>query len=103
MAFFAAPSLASLLEQDPKPREDVLLVQLAFSVIAKMPKPIASAELLEAAKAVQVTGAIDEPTINAIRVLQFERKTSRDRSPMNASIPLNSVAAMVLAFLSTSI
>lgn len=58
-------------------REDVLLVQFAFKLIADSPfpgTPPRSPALLAAAKAVQVTGTIDAATINAIRVRQQDNK-----------------------------
>jgi len=51
-------------------KEDVLLVQFAFKVIADSPRPTTDKGLLAAAKAVRVTGTIDDATINAIRVEQ---------------------------------
>lgn len=52
-------------------REDVLLVQFAFSVIAKLAMTQHPA-IREAAKDVRVTGIIDEETIVAIRTMQKE-------------------------------
>lgn len=55
-------------------REDVLLVQFAFTVIAASPTPGSSPEFRQAAAAVQMTGTIDNATINAIRATQAEVK-----------------------------
>src|SRR5262245_15761533 len=51
-------------------REDVLLVQFIFTVIASSPEATTEPELVAAAKAVRVTGGIDPATINAIRAMQ---------------------------------
>jgi hypothetical protein len=51
-------------------REDVLLVQFGFKVIADSPVATTGQDVLAAAKAVQVTGNIDAATINAIRTMQ---------------------------------
>ena len=51
-------------------REDVLLVQFAFSVIANKPVESTDPNTLAAARAVRVTGIIDAATINAIRTQQ---------------------------------
>ncbi|MGD9562892.1 MAG: hypothetical protein AB7F88_11685 [Pyrinomonadaceae bacterium] len=53
-------------------REDVLLVQFAFTVIAASPTPGASAEFNAAAAAVKMTGTADAATLNAIRATQVE-------------------------------
>lgn len=53
-------------------REDVLLVQFAFAVIAASPAADSSIEFQEAAAAVKLTGTADEETINAIRASQAE-------------------------------
>lgn len=55
-------------------REDVLLVQFAFKVVADSPKAETSANFLAAVRAVRVTGSIDPATINAIRVMQQGEK-----------------------------
>ncbi|MCE9530458.1 MAG: peptidoglycan-binding protein [Planctomycetes bacterium] len=55
-------------------REDVLLVQFAFKVIADSPRPSTRPEVLAAAKAVTVDGVVGPATINAIRVLQQKNK-----------------------------
>jgi hypothetical protein len=55
----------------PNKREDVLLVQFAFKVNSDNATK-ASPRLLAAAKAVKVTGTVDQETITAIRVLQEE-------------------------------
>ncbi len=51
-------------------REDVLLVQFAFKVIAEIPPQTESPQVATAAKAVQLTGNVDAATVNAIRALQ---------------------------------
>jgi hypothetical protein len=51
-------------------REDVLLVQFAFNQIGLRPLGQTSPKVLEAAKAVRVTGIIDPETVAAIRALQ---------------------------------
>lgn len=55
-------------------REDLLLVQFAFSWIASSPTPGTGAKLAAAAKAVRLTGAIDAATISAIQAMQERRK-----------------------------
>jgi hypothetical protein len=55
-------------------REDVLLVQFAFVVIASNPAPDSSAEFNVAAAAVKLTGVADPATINAIVATQNEAK-----------------------------
>lgn len=55
-------------------REDVLLVQFAFVVIASQPSPKSSPAFHQAAAAVRPTGVIDEATIRAIRAAQQEAK-----------------------------
>jgi len=55
-------------------REDVLLVQFAFTVIANSPNPKTDPKVLEAAKAVKLTGVADPATIAAIRTLQEASK-----------------------------
>jgi hypothetical protein len=55
-------------------REDVLLVQFAFKVIADNPLSGTGPAILAAAKGVTVTGTMDQPTINAIRVFQEDFK-----------------------------
>ena len=51
-------------------REDVLLVQFIFNVIATSPRPTTDPVLLAAARAVRLTGTIDPATITAIRAHQ---------------------------------
>ncbi|MDH3378526.1 MAG: hypothetical protein OEQ39_16425 [Gammaproteobacteria bacterium] len=58
-------------------REDVLLVQFAFKVIADLPPRTESPEVAAAAKAVKLTGIADTATINAIRALQQFRADSK--------------------------
>ncbi|MGD9629708.1 MAG: hypothetical protein AB7V18_10720 [Pyrinomonadaceae bacterium] len=53
-------------------REDVLLVQFAFTVIASQPEPSSGAEFNAAAAAVRATGHIDQATITAIMAAQNE-------------------------------
>lgn len=55
-------------------REDVLLVQFAFTVIAASPSPDSSAEFNLAVAAVKLTGTADAATVNAIRATQQEVK-----------------------------
>lgn len=55
-------------------REDVLLVQFAIAHTAANRLPGASEAFYEAAKAVRVTGTIDNETINAITAMQLEVK-----------------------------
>lgn len=55
-------------------REDVLLVQYAFKMIADAPMATTDPALLAAAKLVQVTGNIDVKTITAIQQFQLSRK-----------------------------
>jgi hypothetical protein len=55
-------------------REDVLLVQFAFHVIARWPTAHTDAAVLTAARAVQVTGVIDATTIAAIRAHQDAKR-----------------------------
>ena len=57
----------------PNIREDVLLVQFAFEVIARQPVPQTPPEVLATAKLVHSTGFIDPPTINAIHSFQRNR------------------------------
>jgi hypothetical protein len=54
-------------------REDVLLVQFAFKLGALNPMGVGP-EMLNALRAVQVTGSIDAATINAIRFTQQSLK-----------------------------
>ena len=51
-------------------REDVLLVQFVFEIIARQPRSSTRPEVFQAAKAVKATGFIDEATIAAIRAFQ---------------------------------
>jgi hypothetical protein len=51
-------------------REDVLLVQFLFRAIANSGKPFKAPATQAAATAVQMTGNIDDKTINAIRTMQ---------------------------------
>jgi hypothetical protein len=55
-------------------REDVLLVQFAFKMIADAPMSGSDPALVAAAKLVQVTGNIDTNTIIAIQRFQESRK-----------------------------
>jgi hypothetical protein len=55
-------------------REDVLLVQFAFTVMAVSKLPTTSDAFYQAAKAVKVTGSIDQATISAITAMQLEVK-----------------------------
>ena len=55
-------------------REDVLLVQFVFYLIAKSPSPTIAPALLAAAQAVQLTGMADAATIKAIRVHQESKR-----------------------------
>jgi hypothetical protein len=59
-------------------REDVLFVQFCFQVIANNPISTTHAEVLAAAKNVQVTGKIDNATITAIRATQKNKKAVVD-------------------------
>jgi len=54
-------------------REDVLLVQFAFNVIANNPVSTTKPEFLAACKQVKVTGIIDNETVSAIRVMQLKQ------------------------------
>jgi hypothetical protein len=54
-------------------REDVVLVQFAFKLIADFPIATTNPEVLVAAKAVKITGTVDAATINAIRASQSGR------------------------------
>jgi hypothetical protein len=56
-------------------REDVLLVQLAFHVIARSPFAETPPEVLTTAKAVKLTGHMDPETIAAIKALQDDERT----------------------------
>ncbi|MEX2141989.1 MAG: hypothetical protein WD894_22170 [Pirellulales bacterium] len=58
-------------------REDVLLVQLAFKILALRPVASTPPTLVAAASAVEITGSIDQATIIAIRKLQ---ETLRDKN-----------------------
>jgi len=55
-------------------REDVLLVQFGFKILADSPRPGTPPALLAAARAVRVTGVSDAPTVTAIRSLQQSLK-----------------------------
>ena len=55
-------------------REDVLLVQFAFIVIASKPSADSSPEFNAAAAAVKLTGTADAATVAAIRATQAEAK-----------------------------
>jgi hypothetical protein len=55
-------------------REDVLLVQFAFTVMAGNRLPGTSEAFYQAACAVKMTGTIDQATINAITAMQMEVK-----------------------------
>lgn len=55
-------------------REDVLLVQFAFTVMAGNRLPGTSETFYQAASAVKMTGTIDQATINAITAMQMEVK-----------------------------
>jgi hypothetical protein len=55
-------------------REDVLLVQFVYQVIAASPRPTTNPKVLIAARAVRVTGSIDQATIAAIRATQEGNK-----------------------------
>jgi hypothetical protein len=67
-------------------REDVLLVQFAFKVNADTAGPKAPPSLIAAAKAVRVTGMIDQETITAIRVLQEELKKGRKETVVDGRV-----------------
>ena len=58
-------------------REDVLLVHFALAVIAKFPFPETPPAIISAAKAVKVTGVIDDATIVAIRTYQQDYKREK--------------------------
>ena len=55
-------------------REDVLLVQFVFEIIAQQPRASTRPEVVAACKPVKSTGVIDDSTINAIRVFQVDPK-----------------------------
>ena len=55
-------------------REDVLLVQFAISTMASNRLPGTSEAFYQAAKAVKVSGIVDNETINAITAMQLEVK-----------------------------
>jgi len=59
-------------------REDVLLVQFAFTVIASKPSPASKPEFKAAAAAVRCTGTMDPATINAIRAAQQQARDLGD-------------------------
>jgi len=61
-------------------REDVLLVQFAFTVIASKPSPNSSPVFHQAAAAVKPTGTIDQATINAIRAAQQQARDLGSKS-----------------------
>ena len=60
-------------------REDVLLVQFAFQMIARHPKPNRE-EVNAAAQTVKITATVDTATINAIKALQTFAKTEQGRA-----------------------
>jgi hypothetical protein len=60
-------------------REDVLLVQFAFQMIARHPKSNRE-EVQAAAQAVKITGTVDAATINAIKALQNFAKIKQGRA-----------------------
>jgi hypothetical protein len=60
-------------------REDVLLVQFAFQMIARHTKPNRE-ELQAVARTVKITGTADIATINAIVALQHFAKTKQGRT-----------------------
>jgi hypothetical protein len=53
-------------------REDVLLIQFAFQVIANNPIATTHPDFLAACKQVKITGVIDPQTIHAIRQMQLK-------------------------------
>lgn len=55
-------------------REDVLLVQFAFTVMASRRLPETSEMFYRAASAVKMTGSVDQTTIAAITAMQAEVK-----------------------------
>ena len=67
-------------------REDVLMVQFYFTVIAAQPLSAAGTEFYTAAKAVKMTGTIDPATINAIRAMQTEVKKQQTGTVVDGRI-----------------
>jgi hypothetical protein len=66
-------------------REDVLLVQFAFTVVAKSPGKLPP-ELVAAAKAVRVTGSVDPATITAIRATQETLKKTQSATVVDGRV-----------------
>jgi hypothetical protein len=56
-------------------REDVLLIQFAFKVMADTPLAESNSGVLAAARQVKLTGVADAATVAAIRSLQADQKT----------------------------
>ncbi len=67
-------------------REDLLLVQFAFTAIAANPLPDTSMELFRAMCDVKPTGTIDQATINAIRAMQIEMKRSQPSTKVDGRV-----------------
>ena len=67
-------------------REDVLLVQFAFKVIAAKPQGISSPESQKVFQAVQTTGIIDQATIDAIRAGQMEVKKQKPKAVVDGRV-----------------
>ena len=67
-------------------REDVLLVQFCFSIMASTRLPGASEDFYRAASAVQVTGMIDPATINAIKAMQAEVKKRKPNTIVDGRV-----------------
>jgi hypothetical protein len=67
-------------------REDVLLVQFAFTVMASKRLPGASDAFYQAASAVKMTGTIDQATINAITAMQVEVKKSQPSTVVDGRV-----------------
>ena len=67
-------------------REDVLLVQFAFTAIAANPLPDTSMELFKAICNVKPTGTIDQATINAIRAMQIELKRTQPNTRVDGRV-----------------
>ena len=55
-------------------REDVLLVQYLFKMIADKPPALMTSEQRAIMRAVNMTGTCDQATINAIRLVQSKKK-----------------------------
>lgn len=72
--FFNVDGVAGAAPAQNK-REDVLLAQFAFMVMADAPTTDTDPAVLAAAKAVKLTGVTDAATVNAIRSLQADQKT----------------------------